>query len=157
VATPARCVSGPPERIGYGVGVACVVLGGLVAAVAEPLQLDRGSWLAAYLVLVCGVAQSVMSIQQHLLATTPPARSWTWIVSWNSGNLLVIFGALARIPLLADLGGILLGCALAVALTRTRGANRRIRAILFRLAYVVLLASIPIGLGLTHLRAVPAG
>lgn len=150
-------MSGSPERVGYGAGVACIVLGGLVAAVAEPLQLDRGSWLAAYLVLVCGIAQSVMSIQQHLLATTPPARSWTWLASWNSGNLLVIFGALARIPLLADLGGILLGYALAVALTRTRGANRRFRAILFRLAYAVLLASILVGLVLTHLRAVAVG
>ncbi len=32
-----------------------VIVGGLVAAVAGPLGLAQGSWLAAYLVLVCGV------------------------------------------------------------------------------------------------------
>jgi hypothetical protein len=146
-------VSASPERVGYGAGVTFVVVGGLVAAVTGPLQLDRGSWLAAYLVLVCGVAQCVLSSQQHLLATAPPARSWTWLVAWNSGNLLVVLGALTRVPLLADLGGVLLGCAVVVALARTRGAARRLRAVLFRVTYVVLLVSIPVGLTISHLRA----
>ena len=41
-------------------GICSVALGGLVAAVAQPLDLAHGSWLAAYLVLVGGVAQGAM-------------------------------------------------------------------------------------------------
>jgi hypothetical protein len=46
-----------PAEILIFVGASCVVLGGLVAAFTGPLQLTDGSWLAAYLVLVCGEAQ----------------------------------------------------------------------------------------------------
>jgi len=42
-------------RAGYTLGAALVVVGGLVAAVTSPLALAKGSWLAAFLVLVCGV------------------------------------------------------------------------------------------------------
>ncbi|MCE5292393.1 MAG: hypothetical protein LLG14_24605, partial [Nocardiaceae bacterium] len=41
-------------------GMSQVILGGLVAAVTRPLALTHGSWLAAYLVLVGGVAQYTM-------------------------------------------------------------------------------------------------
>ena len=41
-------------------GIGSVVLGGLVAAVTEPLDLTHGSWVAAYLVLVGGVGQGAM-------------------------------------------------------------------------------------------------
>src|SRR5699024_6451784 len=37
-----------------GLGRVFVLIGGAVAAVASPLSLNKGSWLAAYLVLVAG-------------------------------------------------------------------------------------------------------
>ena len=39
------------------VGSVCIVAGGLVAAVSRPSGFELGSWLAAYLVLVGGVAE----------------------------------------------------------------------------------------------------
>lgn len=39
----------------YVLGVCFVVVGGRVAAATGPLELAQGSWLAAYLVLVCDV------------------------------------------------------------------------------------------------------
>ncbi|MPZ82691.1 MAG: hypothetical protein GEV28_20735 [Actinophytocola sp.] len=152
-------MSGSAAHVGYGTGVAFIVLGGLVAAVTGPLQLDRGSWLAAYLVLVCGVAQCALSDRQRLLTgrPIPPRRSWTGFACWNGGNTLVMAGSLTTAPLVTDLGGIALGCALAFALADTRGARRRVHAVVFRTVCLVLLVSIPIGLTLTHLRTVPPG
>lgn len=145
---------GSAALAGYRTGVAFVVLGGLVAAVTGPLGLDRGSWLAGYLVLVCGVAQCVLSDRRRLIAgrAAPPRRSWTGLACWNGGNVLVIVGTLTTAPLVAELGGVALGCALALALADTRGAGRRVRAVLFRTVCAVLLVSVPIGLTLTHLR-----
>ena len=50
------------------VALLCVVAGGLVAAVTGPLRLEHGSWAAAYLVLVGGVAQGALGIAQYFLA-----------------------------------------------------------------------------------------
>ena len=97
-----------PESILFIVGSCCVVLGGLVAAVTGPLKLDHGSWLAAYLVLVCGAAQCAIGIAQPQLAALPVrARSyWIELICWNVGNAAVITGTLAGLPIVADLGGI---------------------------------------------------
>lgn len=50
-------------------GTAAVIAGGLVAAVTGPLALSRGSWAAAYLVLVCGVGQVAMAAARLLART----------------------------------------------------------------------------------------
>ncbi|MDQ0757112.1 hypothetical protein [Arthrobacter sp. B3I4] len=144
-----------PERIAYAAGVGFVVLGGLVAAVAGPLQFERGSWLAAYLVLVCGVAQCAISSQRRVLRTAPlrPATLWMLFGCWNIGNALVIAGSLATIPVITDAGGILLVAGLVLAGAGTRQAQRPVAAVLLRIFYVVLAVSIPVGLYLSYLRA----
>ena len=75
-------------RVAYVLGVCFVVVGGLVAAVTGPLELTRGSWLAAYLVLVCGVPQVALATAQPALSTRPvPARVWlVQVVGWNIGK-----------------------------------------------------------------------
>jgi hypothetical protein len=148
-------MSGVPERIGYSAGVGFIVLGGLVAAVAGPLHFDRGSWLAAYLVLVCGVAQCALSSQRRILGAAPLPPAWRWVLfgSWNTGNALVVAGALFSIPVITDAGGLLLVAGLALAAAGTRHGRRPIAAALLRAFYLVLAVSIPVGLVLTHLRA----
>lgn len=149
-----------PATVLTAVGVGCVVLGGLVAAVTGPLELGHGSWLAAYLVLVCGVTSVAMGqARRHHPGQSQRTRwGWAQLGSWNLGNALVIGGTLIGRPSLVDVGSVLLVAALAIALHATRrrvgSAGRRPsradRA--YRILLLVLAVSIPIGIILSHLR-----
>jgi hypothetical protein len=96
------------------IGAGCVVAGGLVAAVTRPLGWSQGSWTAAYLVLVCGVAQYAMGrVPTRLAAAVMPAGAgWVVVGCWNLGNATVIAGTLAATPVLVDAASVLLVCAL---------------------------------------------
>lgn len=78
------------------VGGAAIVLGGLVAAVTGPLQLTHGSWLAAFLVLVVGVAQIVLGAGAWLLPGRPPPRRAAWVsaLTWTMASSGVVAGTL---------------------------------------------------------------
>lgn len=135
-------------------GVACVVAGGLVAAVTGPLGLAKGSWAAAYLVLVCGTAScAIGAAQTRLLDRSIAAPSaWTQAGAWAAGNAAVIAGTLTGLPLVVDAGAALLVAALGIALGRTRGAAARPATWAYRLTLIALLVSIPVGMVLAHLR-----
>jgi len=138
------------------VGGACIVAGGLVAAVTGPLHLEHGSWAAAYLVLVGGVAQIALGASQGALAARSPSTVVlaTELAAWNLGSALVIGGTLVRIPAIVDIGGAALVLALGVMAHTVRGgAGPRWSRWTYRGALAVLLAGIPIGLVLAHLRA----
>ncbi|WP_132993064.1 hypothetical protein [Gordonia zhaorongruii] len=137
-------------------GSAFVIIGGLVAAVAGPLDLTKGSWLAAYLVLVCGVALIVIGAAQQHLTTAIRARTRVWqLAGWGVANALVIVGSLASVPLVTDAGSVLLFATLAVTawtawpLLRTR----RTAAFVYVAVLIVLAVSVPIGSVLAHARA----
>lgn len=135
-------------------GAACVVAGGLVAAVTAPLDLAHGSWAAAYLVLVGGVTQYVMG---RMRSSYDPGRvawrGWAQVVGWNGGNALVVGGTWTEAPLLVDLGSLLLAGALLTALYDDRGTRSpRVLRWGFRLLLLVMALSIPIGIVLSHLR-----
>lgn len=139
------------------VALLCVVAGGLVAAVTSPLRLEHGSWAAAYLVLVGGVAQGALGVSQYLLA---PRRFKGWrvvaeLVAWNGASAAVIGGTLAANPWVVDAGGLLLVVSLTLMLATVRGpGSRPLWALWSYRALVVLIAvSIPIGLVLAHVRA----
>ncbi|GAA1765578.1 hypothetical protein [Agromyces humatus] len=149
-----------PTAVGEALGVALVIAGGLVAAVAGPLQLERGSWLAAYLVLVCGVAQCLVFRSFAHVGWANGRRGWGALAAWNAGNLLVMVGALARLPLVADVGGLLLVVPLVAALRATfatppasRVSAGRSTRVLARLVLAAVLIGVPVGLVLTHLRS----
>lgn len=144
-----------PARTGYGLALAFVVAGGLVAAVTGPLALAKGSWLAAYLVLITGVALGVLSQQARILEAphASAGRESAVIWFWLAGNALVVAGALAAMPILTDIGGIALLVVLVLALLATRSARRQALAWVLRAIYVILIVSIPIGLTLTHIRS----
>ncbi|HEY5320933.1 MAG TPA: hypothetical protein VIJ76_08650 [Galbitalea sp.] len=137
-------------------GSGFVVLGGLVAAVTEPLHLSLGSWLAAYLVLVCGAAQCAIGAVQDKLVTVPvsPGMFTVEFVVWNAANLAVIAGTLLGLSVLVDLGGAALLFALVLALWITRRARRGLAVWAYRASIAVMLVSIPVGLTLADLRAV---
>src|SRR5699024_5751274 len=138
----------------FTAGVVCVVLGGLVAAVTGPLDLAKGSWAAAYLVLVCGTASCAIGTAQTRLTVRPipPALARSQAAAWGLGNAAVIAGTLTGLRLMAAAGALLLGAALGIALGLTRGAARALPLRAYRAALFVLLVSVPIGMILAHLR-----
>jgi multisubunit Na+/H+ antiporter MnhG subunit len=147
-----------PATVLTGVGAACIVLGGLVAAVSRPLDLALGSWTAAYLVLVAGVAQYAMGRARartrgpHTALRMPWA--WAQVGAWNVGNALVIGGSLAGIPWLVDVGSVLLLVALVIAFRATRPASRpRWVEWAYRVFLVLLAVSAVIGSVIAHLLA----
>lgn len=141
--------------MGIALGYVAIFLGGLIAAVTAPLDLEKGSWLAAYLILVAGLAQLLLSHQAQILhASIPSVRdSWTELSLFVAGNAAVIIGSLLALPLLVDFGGIALIGALVLALRAAAGAQNTWRAWAFRVFYAAVIISVPIGLVLAHLRA----
>ena len=148
------------------VGALCIVAGGLVAAVTGPLALVDGSWAAAYLVLVAGVAQITLAGGQARLASWArhPVDGRLLLVEfvgWNLGNVAVLAGTLWPATWLVDLGGALLVVALGALLVATRsgsgraevGRGRRAALLSVRALVALLLVSIPVGLWLAHVRA----
>lgn len=146
--------------LGYG----CIVAGGLVAAVTGPLELARGSWVAAYLVLVGGVAQLALGwVPGTLGRPLGPRSDWTCLLAWNLGNVLVVLATLTRQPLGVDLGSVLLALTLVLALVRAvsrrhgpgpdpEGRGRRLLAGAYVALLLVLVFSIGVGITLAHLR-----
>lgn len=150
-----------PPGVLTALGGCCVVLGGLVAAGTAPLHLAHGSWLAAYLVLVGGVAQYAMGRARTWRAGQSQTLRWGWaqIGCWNLGNAAVVSGTLAGEPSTVALGSVLLVAALAVALHAAGLPSRRplesVPALVgwtYRALLLVLALSIPIGIALAYLR-----
>src|SRR5690625_2058837 len=142
-------------RTGLTTGYSAIFAGGIIAAVTGPLNLTKGSWLAAYLVLIAGLAQLLLVYQGRILRVSPlPARfMWMKFSFWAAGNVAVIAGSLASQPVIVDLGSLALVSALIIALVNTRGAPNVVHAWLLRACYVAVLLSIPVGMILAHGRA----
>lgn len=138
------------------IGSAFVILGGLVAAVSTPLGFASGPWLAAYLVLVCGVAQCLFGIMRRYVAPSPMTGGVfaVELVCWNAGNAAVVVGDLVRIPFIVGIGGALLVVVLVLQLVHLRHVIAALRwaAWLYGIVVAVLLASIPIGIVLAALQ-----
>jgi hypothetical protein len=135
------------------IGAACVVAGGIVAAITATAPSENGAWAAAYLVLVGGVAQIALGLGQAWLAARPPSREAVVaeLAIFNLGNAAVIGGTLAGRTWLVDLGGALLVVALALYLWTTRRARGGWVLPAYRLLVAFVLVSIPVGLVLARL------
>jgi|GEM_PF-728902 len=131
------------------VGAAMVVAGGIVAAINSPAPFVHGSWLAAYLVLIAGVAQIGLGAGRAalpLVARGPrAARAELWL--WNAGNAGVVAGVFLDAPAVVVAGSVALLAALASFAAGTRGAGSPGVAV-YRLAIVVLTTSVFIGCAL---------
>ncbi len=138
------------------IGSLCIIGGGIVAAVSRPTDFVAGSWVAAYLVLVGGVAQILLGVGQAAL-TTQPVRDSTAAaeaVLWNVGVIATIGGTLASAPALTTIGGLATAAALLAFLVAVRRqGDREIRlALAFQALVTVVLLSVPIGLTLAWTR-----
>lgn len=146
----------PSVRPFVAVGVATVVVGGLVAAVSRPAGWERGPWLAAFLVLVVGVGQTGLAIGQSV--ANQGVVSGRIIVAelalGNAGALLVVVGTLAASPVFATVGSLVFTSAVAVFARHSYGGHLRSGSA--RWSYMALLVtlavSVPIGIALSWLR-----
>ncbi|HET9647805.1 MAG TPA: hypothetical protein VFP34_06190 [Microlunatus sp.] len=138
------------------VGFGCVIAGGLVAAVTGPTGFRAGSWVAAYLVLVAGVAQIGLGVGQRLLAVRAPSPSMVVVelFAWNAGSAAVVTGTLTGSALVVGVGGAGLAAALGLFLYHVRRSrsHRRWQLMLYRGLAALLAVSIPVGLFLSVLR-----
>lgn len=150
--TPLPSSHSAPSAAGMAIGVACIILGGLIAAITGPLQLEKGSWVSAYLVLVAGVIQYALAIQEKILDAPqqPVGRLWTRNLLWTAGNAVVILGAFTDLQFFVGLGGLALIAVLVMCLLHTKGARRQGLAWLARALYLVVVLSVPVGLVLTQ-------
>ena len=138
------------------VGLGCIVAGGLVAAVTAPTGFPAGSWVAAYLVLVAGVAQIGLGAGQSLFAVRVPSPPVvvSELLAWNVGSAAVITGTLIGSALIVGVGGLGLAVALGLFLYAVRRSRPGLRwqLMLYRALAAVLAMSIPVGLFLSVLR-----
>ena len=160
-AEPAATVVGvgraaPDLRTAFGASLAfaCVagaliVAGGLVAAINSATPFAHGSWLAAYLVLVGGVAQLVLGAA--CLALPAAVRSTrlrrAQLVLWNAGISTVAVGVFTDVPVVVVAGSVVVLAALA-AFAYGGGPTRphaRGSVLLYRLVILVLAVSVAIG------------
>lgn len=137
-------------------GGASVVAGGLAAAVTGPTRWTEGSWVAAFLVLVAGVAQLGIAAGQAYLTGAAPSAAFVaaQCAMWNLGCAAVITGTLLGSPLIVSAGSAPL---LVVLVTSMIAARRRptphsVAAFAYRLLLLVVIASIPIGIALSFAR-----
>ncbi|MBN9622296.1 MAG: hypothetical protein J0H06_04970 [Actinobacteria bacterium] len=123
--------------------------GGLVAAVNSAAPFAHGSWVAAYLVLVGGVAQLLLGV--GCLGLPVPRLSarlrGAQLGLWNVGNAVVVGGVLVDAVAVVVVGSVMLLAALggfAVGGGRIR-RDRRARVIIYRIVILGLAVSVVIG------------
>lgn len=137
-------------------GGVSVVVGGLVAAVTEPMKWTEGSWVAAFLVLVAGVAQlGVAAGQAHLSGAAPSAPFVAAQCGmWNLGCAAVITGTLLASPPIVSAASapLLVALVMSMITTRRRPTLHPVAASAYRLLLLVVLVSIPIGVALSFAR-----
>jgi hypothetical protein len=135
---------------------AAIVAGGIVAAVSRPTDFGNGPWLAAYLVLVVGVAQALLAGGQAMMAEDRPSAATVRneLLSWNLGAAAVVAGTLVAAPVLTTIGGIVTAVALVLFLLGVRRADEVPSwvPLLYRALVVIVLVSVPIGLVLAWVR-----
>lgn len=138
------------------VGSVLVLAGGLAAAVSRPFGWDLGPWVAAYLVLVGGVAQTSVGVGQAWIADRDPSRVMVRaeLGLWNIGGALTIAGSLLSAPSLSTAGGMATAGSLSCFLvaTRRRRPGTRWAATAYRAIVAIVLVSTPIGVTLAWIR-----
>ena len=111
--------------------------------------------MAAFLVLVTGVAQIGLGACQSQLSPVAPSVGFAAVecALWNGGCLAVVAGTLLSNPVAVSVGSGLLVAALGVSMFAVRGiGGQPLLLRLYRALLIVLLVSIPIGTALAWTR-----
>jgi hypothetical protein len=131
-----------PTGASLAFGCGMILAGGIVAAVNGAAPFGHGSWLAAYLVLVGGISQIVLSSGALVLRGPAPAdrTAVVRLVLWNAGSLAVPAGVLTGAAGPVTAGSAALLSSLVLFGLEARGAPRRVRRVAF--AYLVVAGSL---------------
>ncbi len=129
-------------------GAAGVIMGGLIAASVAQDPTFATVWLAAYLVLVVGVAQIALAIGQALLASPAVdiARIRLESVLFNVGSVGVIVGAIGGGFVFVVFGTVLFIGALGAFLLAVRGPTGGYAVHAYRALIALLSISALVGL-----------
>lgn len=143
----------------FVIGSLGIIGGGIAAAVTGPTDWSYGSWCAAFLVLVVGVAQLGLGAGQASLApsATSPRLVLAEALAWNLGSAGVIAGTLVGSPALVSAASLVFLAAIALATFAVRGrptlgGPARIALTVYRMLLLVLLVSTPVGIALSFIR-----
>ncbi|MEO8688806.1 MAG: hypothetical protein ABI611_11385 [Solirubrobacteraceae bacterium] len=122
-------VSTDRARLASSVSGVAFTIAAAVACTANVLApFERGWWLTAYLFLVGGLAQLLLSWGQDALASgprePPPALLWAQWGFWNAGTAMVAVADMAQVMAVVDVGSIALLVALLLYLRGARPAVR---------------------------------
>jgi hypothetical protein len=129
-------------------GVLGVISGGLIAAAVSHAPTSGTVWLAAYLVLVVGVAQLALGLGQALLTSVAvdTARVRLQSLLFNLGSAGVMAGTVGGSFLLVVAGALLFFGALGAFLLTVHGIRRGYAAHAYRALIAFLAISALIGL-----------
>lgn len=138
------------HRLGFAAtAAAMIVAGGLVAAINGATPFAHGSWLAAYLVLVGGVAQLLLGFGWLALpaASTSARLRNAQLGLWNAGMLAVAGGVLSELAGLVFAGSAVFAGALVCFLAGSGSVHRagHRRVLVYRVVVGLLFVSIIVG------------
>jgi hypothetical protein len=137
-------------------GSLSIVAGGICAAVTRPTHFELGSWLAAFLVLVGGVATIVLGAGQAWMAAEPPQDRAVQaeLAAWSLGVAGTIVGSLTAVPVVTTLGAVATVVALGLFLAGVRRADAGVRwpLVAYRALTTIVLVSTPVGVVLAWAR-----
>lgn len=128
-----------------------ILAGGLIAGVVAHAPTRPLVWMAAYLVLVVGLAQAVLGAGQAWLPVHLPSRRWR-IVEWlllNAGNAGVIIGTLCVSSVVVSAGTAMFAAALIAFLLGVRDAGTGWLLHAFRAVLIITCVGACTGLVLT--------
>lgn len=137
----------------FAIGAALIIAGGLVAAVNSATPFAHGSWLAAYLVLVGGVAQLALAAGPLLFPAPSSSRALAraQLGLWNAGTAIVAVGVFTDSNAVVIVGSLLVLGALGCFARGTGPAlepGRRL-VLAYRLVIAVLAVSVFVGIVLS--------
>jgi hypothetical protein len=146
----------PSARPFVVAGSLSIVAGGICAAVTRPTHFELGSWLAAFLVLVGGVATIVLGSGQAWMAAEPPQDRAVQaeLATWSLGVAGTIVGSLAAVPVVTTLGAVATVVALGLFLLGVRRPHAGVRwpLVAYRALTTIVLVSTPVGVVLAWAR-----
>lgn len=131
-------------------GIVATIFGGLLATGAVPALAAEGGWLAAYLIVVAGIAQIALGAGQAWLAAACPGferNAFEW-GALNLGNLGVVTGSLLGSFWIVLSGSIAFVAALGLFARGVRPVRRRVWAWLYYGLLALLLALAGVGVRL---------
>ena len=137
------------------IGGIAIIGGGLVAAATRPLEFELGPWLAAFLVLVVGVAQITLGAGQIALVDNPPSAVVVWAEAalWNGGVAMTLIGTYREQPLITTLAAVPTIAAIILFVAAGSGRHRhRWLQVVHRTFAMMIAVSVPIGVRLAWSR-----